>query len=434
MTAALAVLGLLAVAAVCLLVAIDLAIRPAIAGARLLGAGCAGAALWAASYAAEIQQSTMPGMVAAARIEYVGIVISVLFLYLGIAQHTGQRPLGRRLTIAICALPMLTLGVVVTNDAHHLLWSSLATVDAGDGLELLEPTYGPYFWVHIAWTYALLALSAALIVRAVRQTSSTALKSALIAVAAPWIGNAIYVSGLTAIDVTPFCVGAGAVGIAVALQRHELFADAEQQDDAFRVLVETSDDVVFTASLDGRLRTLNRAGRELFGVDADAVAARRLGDLVAFDEGDGRLASLLERADAHEDVTVVDPQGEPRSMEIRARQVEAPDGELYVHGIARDVTARRQHEAELARRMHHDDLTGLPNRTLLFERLGHAALGALGGRPFAIAIVDIDGFKDINGRYGQATGDAPCASSPTGSSASCATPTCSRASAATSSR
>lgn len=54
----------------------------------------------------------------------------------------------------------------------------------------------------------------------------------------------------------------------------------------------------------------------------------------------------------------------------------------------------------------HDALTDLPNRVLLFERLDAAAraLGE-GGAPFAIAYLDLDGFKAVNDRHGHAEGD-----------------------------
>lgn len=54
----------------------------------------------------------------------------------------------------------------------------------------------------------------------------------------------------------------------------------------------------------------------------------------------------------------------------------------------------------------HDALTDLPNRVLLFERLDTAAraLGE-GGAPFAIAYLDLDGFKAVNDRHGHAEGD-----------------------------
>ncbi|HEX7030162.1 MAG TPA: GGDEF domain-containing protein, partial [Gammaproteobacteria bacterium] len=54
----------------------------------------------------------------------------------------------------------------------------------------------------------------------------------------------------------------------------------------------------------------------------------------------------------------------------------------------------------------HDMLTGLPNRRLFLERLSHAvARDTRFGRHAAVLFLDLDGFKNVNDRYGHAAGD-----------------------------
>jgi cyclic di-GMP phosphodiesterase Gmr len=69
-----------------------------------------------------------------------------------------------------------------------------------------------------------------------------------------------------------------------------------------------------------------------------------------------------------------------------------------------DITERARAENELLRRAYHDELTGLPNRSLIRERV--EAILARGDGRFALAFIDIDNFKHINDFYSHAIGDA----------------------------
>lgn len=63
--------------------------------------------------------------------------------------------------------------------------------------------------------------------------------------------------------------------------------------------------------------------------------------------------------------------------------------------------------AELQRQALFDPLTALPNRRLLFDRIQQARARAVRqGRPFAVAVIDLDGFKRVNDEQGHASGDA----------------------------
>ena len=56
----------------------------------------------------------------------------------------------------------------------------------------------------------------------------------------------------------------------------------------------------------------------------------------------------------------------------------------------------------LKHQINHDDLTGLSNRRLLFDRIEHAMLTATRHSPaVGVMFVDIDGFKDINDTMGR---------------------------------
>lgn len=72
----------------------------------------------------------------------------------------------------------------------------------------------------------------------------------------------------------------------------------------------------------------------------------------------------------------------------------------------RTQAALEARTAELERMAHFDPLTGLPNRTLLADRLEQAMAHARRRQSLlALAFLDLDGFKIINDRYGHAAGD-----------------------------
>jgi len=70
-----------------------------------------------------------------------------------------------------------------------------------------------------------------------------------------------------------------------------------------------------------------------------------------------------------------------------------------------DITERRRSEAQIKFLAQHDVLTKLPNRLLFNERLDEALATAREDNPCALLCLDLDGFKEVNDRYGHAAGD-----------------------------
>lgn len=74
--------------------------------------------------------------------------------------------------------------------------------------------------------------------------------------------------------------------------------------------------------------------------------------------------------------------------------------------LAHDRDEARAARREIEHRATHDELTSLPNRHLLFDRMRHAVAScARTGRALAVAFIDLDGFKRVNDSLGHAGGD-----------------------------
>lgn len=104
---------------------------------------------------------------------------------------------------------------------------------------------------------------------------------------------------------------------------------------------------------------------------------------------------------------VADQAGRWRWMLCRALVLAGPDGRARrVVGSLADITDRKDLEQQLRHQALHDNLTGLPNRKLLEDRLEQAlARKRRDRRDFALIWMDLDHFKNVNDTLGHAAGD-----------------------------
>ncbi len=100
-------------------------------------------------------------------------------------------------------------------------------------------------------------------------------------------------------------------------------------------------------------------------------------------------------------------QGEPLWVSISGEPIFNAEGEFTGYrGLARDISERKRAEAEIQRLAFYDELTRLPNRRLLLDRLERVATACeRDGQHGALLFLDLDNFKGINDTMGHEWGD-----------------------------
>jgi len=92
-------------------------------------------------------------------------------------------------------------------------------------------------------------------------------------------------------------------------------------------------------------------------------------------------------------------------LTISALRDEQGNVNQYV-ALFSDITEVKTYRDHLERQAHYDELTGLPNRVLLSDRLQHTVAGARRNNSLmALAALDLDGFKSVNDTHGHEAGD-----------------------------
>ena len=104
---------------------------------------------------------------------------------------------------------------------------------------------------------------------------------------------------------------------------------------------------------------------------------------------------------------IITREGERKWIHHVCRRVTDSEGKnIGIRGSNRDITDIKKLQEELRHVAGHDQLTDLPNRALFLEHLQqHIKQAKRQQAKFAVAFIDIDGFKGINDRYGHDAGD-----------------------------
>jgi diguanylate cyclase (GGDEF)-like protein/PAS domain S-box-containing protein len=183
-----------------------------------------------------------------------------------------------------------------------------------------------------------------------------------------------------------------------------------------QAVIETTPDAIHLIDIaSGAYTRANRSGSPLIGYTAASVAVMSGVDLEELlPIGDwAELCSTLTSARSLDDGDVAqvkhrvhEPDGAvtwlSRRISVFARHPDGTAAQLLV--VSRDITEVVEVEQLLEYAATHDELTGLPNRRYVQDRL-NAFLTGTGTSAAAVLLVDLDGFKRVNDGHGHAMGD-----------------------------
>jgi diguanylate cyclase (GGDEF)-like protein/PAS domain S-box-containing protein len=184
-------------------------------------------------------------------------------------------------------------------------------------------------------------------------------------------------------------------------------------------VVESSDDAIFSQTLDGLVLSWNRAAERMYGYTAAEAIGRSVTMLVP-SGSPNEIPDILARLRRGEGIIQYETVWQRRDgtrfdVSLTISPISDSSGAIVAAAtIGRDVTRRKQAEealrrrnAELKHKAYHDALTGLPNRVLFADRLRQALARARRyGTRVAVLLLDVNGFKHINDTFGHDVGDA----------------------------
>lgn len=230
---------------------------------------------WILSYSLEIMGMGLETKYFWGVMEYIGIAfVPYGWLIFSIAYSGQERILSRRFLILTALIPSVTVLLAWTTRWHGLVWSEYHIASQGI-FSALEVSHGPWFFVHLFYSYTILVIGAYFLVRVLFQRKGMyrgQIVAMLIAVLAPWVGNALFLTGNSPIpylDLTPFAFTVSVVAVAWAVFGFHLVDITPLARDS---VVDSMREGMIVLDVRGNVVDINNAAARMIGVPvADAI-------------------------------------------------------------------------------------------------------------------------------------------------------------------
>jgi PAS domain S-box-containing protein len=256
-------------------------------------------AVWSLAVGLERASVGLPAKVFWLKMSYFGILsVPPLWVVLTLRYVRAERWLTRRALVLMAIIPAITLVMVWTNEAHHLMWQDI-WLDTSFSSPVDDVTHGAWFWFQAAYSYLLVVFGTLVLAREfVRQTGihrkwvGIMLLGALV----PWVANLLYITPVPVFDVldpTPLAFVITGLVFSLGLVRLRLFNIMPVAHEA--VFAHMSDGVV-VLDTDGVVVELNPAAESIIGLHRSEAIGRAYGSV--FPALAGRLEFTSEYTDS----------------------------------------------------------------------------------------------------------------------------------------
>ena len=359
------------------------------------------AAVYCFGSAGEVAQTTLPKAMFWLHVEYIGSpwLPSLWVLLARKHNHLPNRP------GLLIVIPLITVAAEWTNSLHSL-YDRSACMEYRAPFWVVSVDRGPLAWLFLVYMYSALLYGTWIYISKFRRSSRLfRMQSLLFASSAlpPLAGYLIYLTGWSpwGLDIAPVMICFSSIMGYFAVFRYEIFDLVPM---ARSLVFNSMRDAVFVADLRYRMVDLNPAAREL---------SSYLGQIDLGDEILPAFSGIYPPQEIFNDSSSLQIQmmdlrigAELQNFEVRILPLGAEKHQSGWAVILANVTAQVRLVHELRHHAETDELTGIANRRsfiITIER--ECARSKRHKTPFSVLVLDVDGFKGINDRFGHATGD-----------------------------
>lgn len=307
--------------------------------------------IWSLGYVLQYTSTTLSGQIVATNIQYFGIVALPVAWFVFSLEYTGHvKWLTRRNLFLLAIVPFVTVVLAWTNGIDGLMWYGRHLETSGPFI-IIAKTYGPWFWIHTAYSYLLLLSGIFLLLRRLFRPPRLYREqfiALLICVIVPVTWNVLYIFNLDPIyhmDLSPSAFVISGLAMAWGLFRFRLFDITPLARDT---IIEDMSDGVIVLDAQNRFIDINPAAQRIFGYSLPDVIGQPFAHILS------QQPELVESASArivetHVEIAI-EKGGTRHYYESRISPLYGRRGHLTGRLVAlSDITERKQAEEALQR-------------------------------------------------------------------------------------